>query len=77
MTAEYPFEDTINLGEWTKVEITSAKYQGYIEPYTSFTKEDKKVHYNNKYSKINVNEDFDIFTVDGKVYDMTNNPELA
>lgn len=77
VTAEYPFEDTINLGEWTKVEITSAKYQGYIEPYTSFTKEDKKVHYNNKYSKINVNEDFDIFTVDGKVYDMTNNPELA
>ena len=77
VTAEYPFEDTINLGEWTKVEITSAKYQGYIEPYTSFTKEDKKVHYNNKYSKINVNENFDIFTVDGKVYDMTNNPELA
>lgn len=78
VTAEYPFGDTINFNEeWTKVEITSAQYQGYIEPYTSFTKEDKKVHYNNKYSKINVNEDFDIFTVDGKVYDMTNNPELA
>lgn len=77
MTTEYPFEDTINLGEWTRVEITSAKYQGYIEPYVSFTKEDKKVHYNNKYSKINVNEDFDVFTVDGKVYDMRNNPELA
>lgn len=78
VTAEYPFGDTINFNEeWTKVEITFAQYQGYIEPYTSFTKEDKKVHYNNKYSKINVNEDFDIFTVDGKVYDMTNNPELA
>lgn len=78
VTAEYPFGDTINFNEeWTEVEITSAQYQGYIEPYTSFTKEDKKVHYNNKYSRINVNEDFDIFTVDGKVYDMTNNPELA
>lgn len=78
VTAEYPFGDTINFNEeWTKVEITSAQYQGYIEPYTSFTKEDKKVHYNNKYSKINVNENFDIFTVDGKVYDMTSNPELA
>lgn len=78
MTAEYPFGDTINFNkELTKVEITFAQYQGYTEPYVSFTKEDKKVHYNNKYSKINVNEDFDIFTVDGKVYDMTNNPELA